>query len=114
MNVYEAMRIVRNEFVPHTIDAHLAMDEIEQVADAYDALTPDWSNAPDDSVRWYAIDANGAATWSDEEPFFSSAGKFPETFWDVNGDYYVVEAPVTLPIGIDWRLCKWHRPEVTA
>ena len=111
MNVYEAMRVVRNEFVPHTVNAHLAMDEIEVVTDAYDALAPDWANAPDDA-KWYTIDANGQATWSQEEPFIPNASAYPDTFWDADGEYYVVQNVVTLPLGIDWRLCKWSR-EVT-
>ncbi len=94
MNVYEAMkRIVQYasdylDIVPDTSANDADVTQVRQMLDAYAALAPDWDNAPDDA-KWYTIDANGAATWSEEEPFFSSAGKFPETFWDVNGDYHV-------------------------
>ena len=109
MNVYEAtsdylMNSMYNE------NGIASRGALAAIVTEYDALAPDWSRAPDDA-RWYTIDANGAATWSDEEPFFSSAGKFPETFWDVNGEYHTENKPISLPLGIDWRLCKWQRPE---
>ena len=115
MNVYEALRIYLDNsdlYGALTKDELNARTKLESTVIAYDTLEPDWSNAPEWS-QWYAIDANGAATWSEEEPFFSSTGKFPENFWDMNGNYYIEREPVRLPLGIDWRLCKWQRPETT-
>ena len=117
ISMYESMRRIVQyasdylDIVPDTSANDADVTQVRQMLDAYAALALDWDNAPDDA-KWYTIDANGAATWSEEEPFFSSAGKFPETFWDVNGDYHVVREPANLPLGIDWRLCKWSR-EVT-
>ena len=118
MNVYDAMwrifdyAISYLDIVPDTAASNEDVETIAKLLNAYDELEPDWSNAPDDA-KWYTIDANGAATWSEEEPFFSSVGKFPEKFWDMNGNYYIEREPVRLPLGIDIRLCKWQRPEVT-
>ena len=114
MNVYDAMGVLYDSAELPVGDSLVreAMSVVGSVVIAYDELEPDWSNAPDDA-KWYTIDANGAATWSEEEPFFSPVGKFPEKFWDMNGNYYIEREPVRLPLGIDWRLCKWQRPETT-
>ena len=118
MNVYDAMwrifdyAISYLDIVPDTAASNEDVETIAKLLNAYDELEPDWSNAPDDA-EWYTIDANGAATWSEEEPFFSPVGKFPEKIWDMNGNYYIEREPVRLPLGIDWRLCKWQRPETT-
>ena len=112
MNTYRVIDFIM-PFLPEPVGDSmvLAQRHLTELVAAYDVLAPDWSNAPDDA-KWYTIDANGAATWSEEEPFFSPVGKFPEKFWDMNGNYYIEREPVRLPLGIDWRLCKWRRPEV--
>ena len=104
MNVYEAMRVVRNEFVPHTIDAHLAMDEIEDVVDAYAELAPDWDKLSNGDAEWYIIEPNGDAYWCPYEPTMKG--------YTWTNDDTVLYEHVALPLGIDWRLCKWQRPEV--
>ena len=112
MNVYEAMRVVCNEFVPHTVDAHLAMDEIEVVVDAYNALAPDWANAPD-WAQWVTIFDNGKLVYWECEPAprIMPRGEYAWIEKDGRTGMARAEQVNPLPLGIDWRLCKWQRPE---
>ena len=78
---------------------------------AFDALAPTpkmWANAPE-WAQWYAIDADAMAIWIDQSP---SPG---DTEWEVFGTaHFEMHHGGDLPLGIDWRVCKWQRPEVTA
>ena len=67
------------DIVPDTSANDADVTQARQMLDAYAALAPDWDNAPDDA-KWYTIDANGAATWSEEEPFFCLRASFPKRF----------------------------------
>jgi hypothetical protein len=79
------------------------------VCDAYDALAPDWTSAPE-WAQWYALDADGEAGWYDDEPPLVDG----LAFWDCPDTYRtLVVGSVAIPIGIDWRLCLWQRPEAT-
>ena len=117
MNVHEAIKVLLavsgiGAYTFHPAEWRVTIIAAQSVAaeiiSKYDALAPDWASAPDDA-RWYTIDANGQATWSQAEPFIPNAGAYPDTFWDADGEYYVVQSVVILPLGIDWRLCKWSR-----
>lgn len=116
MNVYQAMGQVVNyaisylDIVPDTAANNADVAAVCQMLDAYDALAPDWDSAPE-WAQWYTIDANGEAVWCRDEP---TAKEHWASMW---GPITVRlrNAPiVTLPLGIDWRLCKWQRPKVTA
>lgn len=110
MNVYEAIRYavqgLPNGGYHSGNPLNEAIPQVKEWLAAYDALAPDWSNAPE-WAQWYAIDADGSASW------FKS-GREPSVYmaqWGV-GDGWEFNQRITLPIGIDWRLCKWQRPEV--
>ena len=90
--------------------------QLRSVIAAYDAQAPDWSQAPD-WAKWYAIDANGSAAWYKRQPkydefcdkwLFGSGSYLHEYHWAGEKD------DIAIPLGIDWRLCKWQRPEVAA
>lgn len=84
-----------------------AKNHVRNVVAEYDALAPDWNRAPK-YAKHYAIDADGAEAWYRSDPFLSTAiGE--ETFWQASGDYKETGKIVKLPIGVDWRLCKWSR-----
>ena len=112
MNVYEAMRYIRTQVTKRNNNSELwsSLDKIERVADAYDALAPDWANAPD-WAQWYCVDASGDAQWTQKEPEASDG----TTGWIFGTAWEDAAGPngIDLPLGIDWRLCKWSRPEVT-
>jgi hypothetical protein len=86
-------------------DALLAVAEF---LDAYDALAPDWTSAPEDA-KWAAIHPDGEGDWWGTKPIALDY----RMEWDgelVHGTWWRQEP---LPIGIDWRLCIWQRPEAT-
>ena len=85
--------------------AREAKSIVQAMVAAYDALAPDWSQAPEDA-QWYTIDAENQRCWHINEPaLFDWA-------WDSNGMDWAGFTDV--PLGVDWRLCKWQRPEVAA
>lgn len=73
---------------------------------AFDALAPTpkmWANAPE-WAQWYVIDADESARWFEIEPTHDDGE------WKVYGTSHVKFYDVIeLPLGIDWRLCKWSR-----
>ena len=79
---------------------------MQATVDAYDALAPDWADAPE-RAQWYAIDASGWRWFCMFEPEINS------TEWFL-GQYgsYVSSGEMPIPLGVDWRLLKWQRPEV--
>ena len=74
-------------------------------SDAYAELAPDWDTLPL-YVTWYAIDADGTGRYRDYEPYIS----YEERRW--YGIAFSGHTKVNLPFGVDWRLCKWQRPQV--
>jgi len=92
------------EIVPGSAAASPYIAAIAQMIAAYDALAPDWSQAPD-GAQWYTIDAENQRYRHIDEPSLFDAT------WDSNGMDWAGFTDV--PLGIDWRLCKWQRPEVT-
>lgn len=79
-----------------------AKNYVRNVVNAYDALAPDWANAPK-YAEHYAIDADGTAAWYRTEPHIGN-----EPFWETSGDYKPAGG-VMLPKHIDWWDCKWSR-----
>ena len=77
---------------------------IAQMIAAYDALAPDWSQAPD-GVQWFVIEPTGDCYWHEVEPTAITLS------WE-SGTADFAGFVFAIPIGIDWRLCKWQRPEV--
>lgn len=77
MNITKFLRILLNEsgmdgmyrFAPSERHVELvaAQSQIASFVAAYDALAPDWDDAPD-WAKWYAIDANGSAAWYEHQP----------------------------------------------
>jgi len=67
-----------------------AVKDVKALVAAYEALAPDWADAPD-WAQWYEIDDDGDAWWRCHDK-----------------SKYV--ALCSLPLGIDGRLCKWQRP----
>ena len=82
-----------------------AMTYVRNVVLSYDALAPDWDSAPE-WAQWYTIDANGEAAWSKDEP---TAIEHWASMWGPIAVRLHNAPIVTLPLGVDWRLCKWSR-----
>ena len=91
------------DIVPDSASTDADIAAIAQMIAAYDALAPDWSQAPEDA-EWYTIDANGYCYWHRIEPSEIRLG------WE--SGTAAGAGFVDIPLGIDWPLCKWQRPEV--
>lgn len=92
------------EIVPGSAAASPYIAAIAQMIAAYDALAPK-SDAWPDGALWYTIDAENQCYWHIDEPVLF------DWAWDSNGLDWAGFA--SIPLGIDWRTCKWQRPEVT-
>lgn len=82
---------------------------LRAIVAAYDALAPDWDDAPE-WAQWYVIYPSGARFWYEIEP------ERNYQYWLENDGMlrllsYEYEE---LPEGLDWRLCLWKRPEQEA
>ena len=117
-NVYEAMgRIVDYaiaylDIVPDTAASDEDVAAVCKMLDAWSALAPTpemWAAYP--WAQWYAIDANGRAGIFGQEPEIEDLAWVIE--WTEESELPVEVGIIDLPLGIDWRLCKWQRPEVT-
>ena len=73
-----------------------AQSQVASLVAAYDALAPKPDEWPD-GAQWYTIDADGIPRWHIENP-----------------SRIVACDKILIPLGVDWRLCIWQRPEVTA
>jgi len=107
MNFLDAAGVLADsaDVAYHDLLAREAKSIVQAMVAAYDALAPDWSQAPD-GAQWYTIDAENQRCWHINEPaLFDWA-------WDSNGMDWAGFTDV--PLGVDWRLCKWQRPEVAA
>ena len=119
MNFLDAAGVLADSVeVPyHDLMAREAKSIVQATVDAYDALAPDWSQAPD-GAQWYTIDADGVATFFDVEPEWEMFEWVIDWRSDPDAPSYpneplILDAPkIDVPIGVDWRLCKWQRPEV--
>ncbi len=109
VNTYKAISFLMT-FLPEPVGDYMkaAQAHLLELVDEYNALAPDWDESPDKAV-WCAIHANGLQYWFDAEPVTTDGynGWHNKSAWN---DFY---REMELPLGIDWRLCKWQRPEVT-
>ena len=115
MSIMKFLRILLNEsgmegmyqFAPgeRHVELVAAQSQVASLVAAYDALAPDWSQAPD-GAEWYTIDAENQCYRHIDEPSLFDAT------WDSNGMDWAGFTDV--PLGVDWRLLKWQRPEVAA
>lgn len=115
MNIIEAMR-VWNAHLKHFVGMNdkfaSAMKAVDSIVVEYDALAPDWKRAPE-WARWYAIDCHNVAFWFDApEPLITyDNDSYDAPTWANNAICKFAAHIGLLPFGIDWRLCKWQRPE---
>ena len=83
----------------------MLIDDLREILVAsFEALAPNWDEAPD-WAQWYAVDGPGGAYWYGEEPRLDSWSWMAyeaRELWEYAG-------PVAIPLGIDWRLCVWQR-----
>ena len=97
--------------------AREAKSIVQATVDAYDALAPKPDEWPD-GAQWYTIDADGVATFFDVEPEWEMFEWVIDWRSDPDAPSYpneplILDAPkIDVPIGVDWRLLKWQRPEV--
>ena len=114
MNLYE---LIDDLYHAHSYlragdDGDWPYTPVRQMLDAYVALEPDWTNAPE-WAQWVTVFDNGKRVWWEIEPI---------SFIDYRGDYAWREKGTCmgmaksektdpLPLGVDWRLCKWQRQQ---
>jgi len=92
------------DIVPDSASTDPDIATVSQMLVAYDALAPKPDAWPD-GAQWYTIDAENLRCWHINEPvLFVWAWDSKGIDWDGFTD---------VPLGIDWRLLKWQRPEVT-
>ena len=92
------------DIVPDSASTDADIAAIAQMIAAYDALAPDWSQAPD-GAEWYTIDAENQCYWHIDEPIYDGE------WWSNTAEF---SGFTEIPLGVDWRLLKWQRPEVAA
>ena len=110
MNFLDAAGVLADsaDVAYHDLLAREAKSIVQETVDAYDVLAPDWSLAPE-RAQWFVIDSNGWRWFCRFEPEINSL----EWFLGQYGSY-VSSGAMPIPLGIDWRLLKWQRPEVAA
>lgn len=91
--------------VPMTPEQDKAKDSVLRLIDAYDALAPDWTQAPE-WAQWYAIHAINEAKWYQNQPYPGDEG-----YWKADDGFRRSVLDVDLPVGLDWRICLWQRPQ---
>ena len=114
MNFIDAAGVLADsaELPFHDLMAREAKEIVQATVNAYDALAPDWSQAPD-WAKWYTMFDNGEVIFWELEPkciFLSYEWVWKEK--DRKIGLTISRMSSELPLGIDWRLCKWQRPEV--
>ena len=109
MSMFDDIALVRSEFDDSwLIESLEAVERLDALRKQYAALAPDWTQAPD-WAQWCVIHANGLQYFCDEaEPFIQSH----VIGWTPKGMLQEFYRELILPLGIDWRLCKWQRPKV--
>lgn len=108
MNFIDACGVLVDsaEVPANDVLAHEAREVIRAVVDAYDALEPTtqmWADAPSEA-QYYAIDGEGRVEWFEDEPTLMATCWDGEVGWS-DGDY------ANIPLGVDWRICIWKRPD---
>ena len=107
MNFIDAAGVLADsaELLADDMMAREAKSIVQATVEAYDALAPKPDEWPD-GAQWYTIDAENQRCWHINEPVLF------DWAWDSKGIDWAGFADV--PLGVDWRLCKWQRPEVAA
>ena len=113
MNFIDAAGVLADsaELPFHDLMAREAKEIVQATVEAYDALAPkpdEWCG--DD--QWFVIDPNGDCLRFHDEPE-ANEWRWTNDDWFRDVGYEKVRR-VNIPIGIDWRLLKWQRPEVAA
>lgn len=104
-NIFDDIALVRGEFDDSwQIESLEAVERLDALRQQYNALAPDWAQAPV-WAQWYTIDMDGFAYWRVSEPVFDTLAWKHTSRWERT-------VSVDLPVGIDSRLCKWQRPQV--
>jgi hypothetical protein len=115
MNFIEAIEITRDVAASNwrTADAdeRTAIDDVADLIAEYDALEPDWTDGPERATH-YIIHANGKAEWCRVMPGRQAEPIRNGNQWNYQYIHWTEPfALVDIPVGIDWRLCIWQRPE---
>lgn len=115
MNAVDAIEIVRDLAASSwhaSAEERQAIEITARLVAAYDALAPDWSQAPEDATS-YVIHADGKAEWLRVVSRDKQIAPIENGVqWSYQYVFYAEYAGlVVLPLGIDWRLCIWPRPE---
>ena len=111
MNTIEAMRQVviyacdYLDILPGSADNEPNIVAVREMLEAYDALVPEPDDWPAD-MNWFAIDGNGRAHWYPDEPTID------RSWCEWENDIAEEAGHYALWPGVDWRLCKWAKPEV--
>lgn len=107
MNFIDAAGVLADsaDVAYHDLLAREAKSIVHATVAAYDALAPDWSQAPK-WAQWYTIDADRSVHFHENEPTLTIS------FWESGTE--AMAGVVSIHLGIDWRLLKWQRPEVAA
>lgn len=93
-----------------------AIDDATGWLDAQPAAPePDWSHAPEEATHC-TINADGSIKWWHMDS--GEPDHFIDGRWHLGGSYgydctYHLDT-IDIPLGIDWRLCKWQRPQETS
>lgn len=113
MNFIDAAGVLADsaDVAYHDLLAREAKSIVQATVEAYDALAPDWSQAPE-WAKWSVIHANGLRYWMEKEPSWQHG----DVGWVNNGgkQAFDFDCDVDLLLGLDWRLLKYPRPEVAA
>ena len=103
MNTIEAIKAVLSATSSYG-GANSARDALRELVAAYDALAPKPDGWPD-GAEWYTIDAENQCYWHIDEPIYDGE------WWSNTAEF---SGFTEIPLGVDWRLLKWQRPEVAA
>ena len=117
MNVYDAMGVLYDSAELPVGDSLVreAMSIVGSVVIAYDELEPtveQWDAHP--WAQWMTLFDNGKLIWWELEPGVRIMPDGECAWMEKDGRMGKTESGQVsqLPLGIDWRLCKWQRPEV--
>lgn len=90
-----------------------ALDALLLVRHEYNALAPDWEHAPE-WAQWFCIEPGGMygagfTRWWAHEPVLNGKEWTPTIVLEGGYSATCFAGSIELPLGIDWRLCKWQR-----
>lgn len=87
-----------------------AQTHLRELVDAYNDLAPQWDKLPE-WAQYYVIMPSGTVLIS-ETDLVAIDYEWTDAS-EVIGRWKVLP-DVVLPLGLDWRLCKWQRPRPLA